>query len=362
MSGNKKKLKKTARERISQEIREDARCMAFFEPYREDDVAPFIEEYADARATLEVYGDYARYRQESIIKDYHEGAWDALKNIQYKKLFDLECQWRAEQVTDVRGVEISRDFGRIADNILAYDGISPISESDIQLYQQFLAQKPTQIMYILNDAEYPDYTELQERFRETSDTGIDYFEFHNSRTGKQGLLLLPDVRGQKEERYIDVVRERNLARAAAVKAGKQPPSEQEQYLFSSDEELIKFGEYIGDKKTTNFIRDRWNWMEEKPDPVFDWVFYYLGDISPEEVPVDANDDWKEGLYFAAVHHRNKKISELLPSIYEEYLMKKEMGMLTPKEQDDTGSTISEVWRTLLLEGRELLGEPRDFDF
>jgi hypothetical protein len=103
-------------------------------------------------------------------------------------------------------------------------------------------------------------------------------------------------------------------------------------------------------------------FKEKPDIIFSWAFEYLQDIAPETVPIKVNDDWKEALYFAAFQHRNEKISGLLPTVHEEYLLKKEMGMLEISEGKDWQSGISEMYKKNILKGRELLGEPRDFDF
>jgi len=361
MAEDKKKLEKEALERIIAEMKADERCKTYFAPYREDSVDSFIKKFADAKATLEVYGDFTKYRQENIIKHYHRGAWNALKEIQHKKLFDLECQWRAEQVTNLPGVLVSKDFPALGKNILLYDGIPKVSEEDITLYQNYLRQKPGQIVYVLNYVYYPDYEQIKNQNAGFSETGYDYLDYHNNVTGNHSLLQLPDVRGMKEMKYMDVARDFNISKIKKENASKPAQKIEKKYLHSTDEELIRFGEHFGDKKTINFIIDRWNWIKEKPDLIFSWAFEYLRDIAPEKVSIEANDDWKEALYFAAIRHRNEKISDLLPSVYEEYLLKKEMGILN-SEEEDRQSGLSEIWKKHILKGRALLGEPRDFDY
>jgi hypothetical protein len=361
MAEDKKKLEKEAIERINSEMMADERYIKYFEAYTEHSVAAFIKKYADARATLEVYGDFTKYRQENIIKDYHEGAWNALKEIQHKKLFDLECQWRAEQVTNLPGVLVSKDFYDIAKNVLLYDGIPEVTEEDIALYQDFLSQKPGQIVYTLSYVYYPDYEQIKNQYHGFSVAGYDYFDFHNNVTGSQSLLQLPDVRGMKETKYMDAARDFNIAKVKAKINSNSTQKNEKKYLSSTDKELIRFGEHFGDKKTINFIIDRWNWIKEKPDMIFSWAFEYLRDIAPEKVSIGASDDWKEALYFAAIGHRNENISDLLPSVYEEYLLKKEMGLLHPEKENDP-SRLSVIWKEHILKGRELLGEPRDFDY
>ena len=84
-------------------------------------------------------------------------------------------------------------------------------------------------------------------------------------------------------------------------------------------------------------------------------------ICPEQVAIDAHQDWKEGLYYAAAMHQNKKVAELLPSVYEDFLMKKEMGIAL-SESDTSDYNLAKIWTERILKGREICGEPRDFDY
>jgi hypothetical protein len=43
-------------------------------------------------------------------------------------------------------------------------------------------------------------------------------------------------------------------------------------------------------------------------------------------------------------------------------MKREMGLLVPKKELETEVDVSEIWKKYILDGREILGEPRDFNF
>jgi hypothetical protein len=356
------KKKKEALERIIVKMKADERYIAYFEPFEEDSVNYFISRYAEAKATLEVYGDFTKYRQESVINDYHKAAWDALKEIQHKKLFELECQWRAEQVTNVPDVLVTKDFYSIAKKVLLYDGIREVSEEDIELYQNYLKQKPSRVIYVLNYVSYPDYEQAKNQYAETSETEYDYLDYHNNLTGKHLLFRLPDVRGMKELKYIDAARDFNFPKVEDKNTSEAATKDKKKYLSTTDDELVKFGKHFGDKKTINFITDRRNWIKEKPDLIFSWAFEYLRDIAPDRVAIEANDDWKEALYFAAIQHRNEKVADLLPSVYEEYLLKKEMGMLHDSDNNDRQSGLSKIWKEHILKGRELLGEPRDFDF
>lgn len=181
-------------ERIAKEMQADKRFSSYFAPFEESSVTSFIESFARYKANLEVYGDYTKYHHERLITQYQDEAWAALKHIQMKKLFDLECLWRAEQETGLSGVEVTRDFDPIARRILDYQDISPVSEEDIERYQAFLQREQNEINYCPGYLPYSDYDDVKENYGEDSETGIDYFDFHNMQTGNHSLLLLPDIR------------------------------------------------------------------------------------------------------------------------------------------------------------------------
>ncbi len=349
---NRKKVK-AATERMAEEMSKDERYKTYFEQYNVSSVASFLKRYANHKANLEVYGDYTKYQEERTLSEYQDDAWERLKEIQLKKLFDLECQWRAEQVTGLQGIEVTKDFKRISKKILDYDDISRISKEDILFYQNFLRRKQQDIMYSSMYAVYPYYESLKMDYVQE----IDYFDYHNKQTGNQ-YILLPDIRGQKEMEYIKLSREEKNNDDSSEKVKEEKP-----YISATDEDLIKFGEQFGDKKTVNFIKDWWKWLRETPDPVFSWAFEYLRDISPETVPVDAGADWKEALYFAAINHKNAMVADILPTIHEEYLMKKNSGIqLTQEKEESYSFDNSTWWKEHILIGREKNGEPRDFNF
>ena len=270
----------------------------------------------------------------------------------------MECQWRAEQLSDVKDVLVTKDFNRIADDILNYTGIPPVSPEDLQLYQQFLLEKPDALDYSHGYVHYPYYEDVKNTYSEELETDIDYFDFHNNYTGQHSLLLLPDIRGMKEMKYIDAAQEET--KESYREETNEP--EEKKSLFCSDDEMIRFGDQFGAKKIVRYIKDRKRWMIEKPDPIFSWAFDYLEIISPEVVPIESNQDWKEGLYYAAKAHQNQKVSDLLPSVYEEYLMMREMGILLSTKEKISDFDLSNVWKERILLGRKISGEPGDFNF
>ncbi len=94
-------------------------------------------------------------------------------------------------------------------------------------------------------------------------------------------------------RYIDAAFEANKKE---IKETKSEP-EEKKYLHHTDDEMIRFGDHFGDKKTVNYIKDCKRWMSEKPDLIFSWALDDLSIVSPDAVPIESNQGWKEGLYY-----------------------------------------------------------------
>ena len=69
----------------------------------------FKKLYADKKAYALLYGDlYERIENKMALK-YKEMAEEHIWRIQQRKLFDLQCRWRAEEIK-LDGVELTVDF------------------------------------------------------------------------------------------------------------------------------------------------------------------------------------------------------------------------------------------------------------
>jgi hypothetical protein len=66
---------------------------------------------------------------------------------------------------------------------------------------------------------------------------------------------------------------------------------------------------------------------------------------------------------AAVTHKQKKVGEVLPTVYQEYLMKRNTGIpISPPRDPNLPWPDMSWYKESVLKGRELKGEPRDLDF
>ena len=76
----------------------------------------------------------------------------------------------------------------------------------------------------------------------------------------------------------------------------------------------------------------------------------------EEIPIEANKDWREAVIIAYRRYKAKKIIESIPLAYEDYLMRLESGIgFTIPENAELPEYMVNI-KQHILEGRRLAGE------
>jgi hypothetical protein len=84
---------------------------------------------------------------------------------------------------------------------------------------------------------------------------------------------------------------------------------------------------------------------------------------PNPPPVRSGLNWRDALYYCYLDYVHSVVAEEIDIAYKEYLLYKELGL--SYEEDECAlqsqSTCNMVYE-MILEGRELSGEPRDLNF
>lgn len=173
-----------AKDRIINEIEKNDHYKEFFSQYNTSSVEYFIKRYAHHKANLEVYGDYTKYSQQSLLEGWQRSAWECLEQIQNKKLLDLACKWHAEEVKDLPEIDISIDFSTVQGHILDYSAIPDISEYDVDIYLRFLNSNEHVVDFYSSNIGFSIFQWIKNCYEEHSQTGSQYFDFHNTYTGK----------------------------------------------------------------------------------------------------------------------------------------------------------------------------------
>lgn len=360
--------RKEKKAELIEQIRGNTAMMNYLSAYREDEVEKFIEDYARKKVGILEWGPFHERTQENQALNWVEDAMERLAEIQQKKLFDAQCLWRAESL-QIEGIEVCADFTKWEKNIMNCPFIEPVSEEDIQLYQRYLQSNNFEQQQGWLHS-WQDYDDIKSAYRSNSGNRNfpEWYDFHNGHTGKGVLLLLPDVRGEKENYYIRIVceEERREREAKKEKSAPVPPRvpaldyHKEGFMewfvttFDTKETQQHFFDYGGERE--------WNQTDQEKEDgeVREWIRLLSGDA--EVFPIRGWYDWREGLERCAEDYSRHKIAEALPEAYEQYCMYRANGLSFPEENNKSNAWICKVVKERILKGRKLCGEPENLDF
>jgi hypothetical protein len=369
---------------VSDDVRHNSRYDDFFADYQPAVRADFARHYVMMRERWLHDGQDSERRHPRSYDLNLRAAYAGLWAIQHKKVFDLQCRWRAEQVRDVPGVLICDDFASLSLGIENCAAVPPISEDELAVYLDWLRQADYE--RDLNDPydqrwDWQNYRAIREALAPeappagsrakpksaTKSLPLSWYRFSNERSGHDALLHLPDVRGHKEERYWDAWRAAEAERAAIQAAAGDAPDPRPRYLPLA--ELRELGRQFAQRFEPGKV-NRWRELSELLNPYqteedrkFRLVLSWL-QMQKEPVPVPAGADWRAATWQAFYAHSHQKQLEYLPQVYAEYGQNLELGLPQPcrVDFDPLEYDTSKYYRGWLLDGRARLGEPEDFEF
>ncbi|MBF9223119.1 hypothetical protein [Hymenobacter ruricola] len=361
---------------VAEDLMSNPRYDAFFAPYQPQVREQFVRDYVSKRHLWTQYGDFYERHLAGNLTQFEEEAYIRLWDIQQKKLFDLQCEWRAELVS-VPGVNTSADFDTLGGLIEHCTVIPPITPAELAMYLDWVQQADYEeelhdrdhIWQRYDDVKAQLHAEAEEEARDSAyffGSVSEWYAFHNQRTGHDRLLHLPDLRGQKEKHYLDAWRAHNKAKREAepTPAPSAPPDPRPAYI-PYDETQRLLGVFAQQFESAALNRQRTSYETANPpstweDEELERVLDFLKDID-EPVPIAAGDDWRQALREASYAFRKQKLLASLPQAYEAYCQRQEWGIAQPASEDEPHSTAP-WYNKAILKGRKLLGEPKDFNF
>ncbi|WP_310558265.1 hypothetical protein [Flavobacterium sp.] len=350
------------------EMNQDAQ--EYFKAYSKKSVQSFLDDYVRNKYRWVRYGDYYKQRNEKSNEHLIYRAHEHLQIILQKKLFDLQCLWRAEQIA-LEGVEICYDFQIWGKDILDCPFLEPITPEDVALYSDFLMRTDSDLRYYYEEQNWQDYTNFKKEYYKIND-GImmpDWYEFHNLRTGNFSLMLLEDIRGDKEKFYNSMYynsQEQLDARAKITEERENDPDyDSRPYLGCYDDDgTLYFVKTFENKAIQSKYK---NYQEYSPDAPENQknerYINILKELLDEEEPIAiaANSDFREALEKTLDGFKREKIVEYLPQAVEHYMFNKKMGFLmSSKDNYYLGLRTYIVER--LKKAREMNGEAPDLYF
>ena len=385
------------------ELLASPRLAAVLAAYDSRSHASVIDSYALHKALLYTGGPRALQRQEQRFLMFRHVAAGHLWEIQQKKLFDLQCRWRAGEV-ELPGIRHTQDFQPWSLYIEHCPWVPPITADEVALYEAYLRGGTYETEYgtrwqeydrfkrppaaeddDADDADPDDPTAWHfrlERKHDGDEPDHDalpaWFVFHNAHTDAGALLHRPDVRGEREEYYVQLWREEfNAQHAARLAAG---PAEHRRpwapychgsratafyinllELPADTPRLLRWQQAAAaeDHRLNGKLREANYWYDRVLHPVAGaW-------------PIAAHPDWRVALRQTGMSFWCHQLADVLADVWHEQEQNRLLGLpvvppIGPKDRapfEDVNWQDDEQERAKsILRGRELAGEPRDFNF
>ena len=360
------------RQQTEQELRLNPAYHLFFMNYNERSIEAFIRNYARKKATYITKGpSYIKVEEQEQLK-YKVLAEEALWAIQQKKLFNLQCQWRAEQVR-LKGIEHCAQFQLLSANIQFCPYINLISRAEVNLYIEYLQSGQVgELFWMENWQDYEtfkaDYISQQneQEHEPLADRVPTWYSFYDMHMGTAVLMGLPDTRGEKEYRYRSAFRKKRTdlqKQNETLTEGDYRP-----FLNAYDTDIIEhFIKEFEDTKLLKYFRvvesvvSKFNETTEVDDAIA-----ILKDTD-EPIPINGSEDWRESIILAARRFELDQIAKMLPVVFEEYQFRNENNINydqseTCKKKAEHAFEMCEIAKTQIKNGREILGEKGDLNF
>ncbi len=360
------------RQQTEQDLKSNPAYQEFFAQFNPNSVDSFIKNYARRKAFYLTRGQEYINQEEQTAFRYKLIAEEALWAIQQKKLFNLQCQWRAEQIR-LKGVEHSSQFQLLAANIQHCPYITPVSRAEMELYVRFL--RSGQASLVMSYDNWQDFEAFKAEYQAGSIPSIDdcsdehmpaWYRFYDEYMSTAALLDLPDVRGEKENRYRSIARQKQLEQ---LKRNTKPKTvDSRPYISIYDTDLVEsFVKRFEDRKILKYCKAVEQFQQLLDDHLeLDEAIDILRNAG-RNIRIQANDDWKAAIIEAANQYELEQVANILPAVHQEYVFRVENGINFPqslidKKREEYAFQLCETARQQIMEGRRILGEPENLRF
>jgi hypothetical protein len=357
------------REEVKLELKTADRFRQYFSQFNQSSVDSFIEFYAGDKGLWHQFGEFYLQQNEEEQTRWIDEAHVHLGYILQKKLFDAQCLWRAQKVK-FDGVLHTYDFHLWENNIFNCSFLEPITEADLDLYQQFLSQPAKD--FAINISwyfEWQNYHAIKSIYNDADADEVDgempeWYEFHMNRTGNSSLLLLPDIIGEKERFYLKLVQDSQKEELEkAIREAEKKMDKRPSLVYHSKNNLEFFISTFEPKLTLTYYRayNHYNRNRYEGETMERIIDVFLKE--KEFIAIEAHHDWRTALQKAYSVYQRKKITEFLPMAYEQYLINISMNISFPTEEPrHENEEIRQHYINRIIKGRILNGEPPDLNY
>jgi hypothetical protein len=367
---DKAKWRKETFEQARQQLESSPAIAKLKTKYSASSVDNFVDKYARDKVRVLEWGPQYKQWNENHRMQWIKDAWEALEEIQQKKLFNLQCLWRAGK-EELDGVEITFDFLILNNDILNCSIVPPIEEDEIELYRQYIFSNNYE-----HDPwhRWQDYDSIKEAYHSNNEDGKvpEWYEFYDGRKGTSVYMTFPDVKGEREAFYQKLQhKEYSETHKEEIKQKQQQIEatiDKRPHLDYHNADMIRwFVETFEDQQTKENME-----LSGGPRSFSDSrhrhnMDTHLLEAADEKIPLEAWYDWREAIERAAHNYRRKKIAEALPAAFEQYQMHRNMNIPFPSRREDDNhlkelQNIKSQIIERIKKGRMLNGESPDLDY
>jgi hypothetical protein len=364
------------RQQTEEELKNNPLIQAYFSTYNQQSVESFIRNYARKKAIYITRGPaYINIKEQEDLK-YKLMAEEALWSIQQKKLFNLQCQWRAEQIK-LKGIDHTTQFLLLSANIQHCPYLTPVSRAELDLYIKYLRSGTVgDFLWFDSWQDYDNFKAdyLHQQHSEDMEHDHDmlavripaWYSYYDYHMGTDILLGLNDCRGEKEQKYRSLARKRQAEEIK--KQNLHRTIDNRPFINAFDTgSLERFIKEFEDKKLLKYCKavEGFNLRFDDNMEVEEALETLRG--AGESISLNASDDWREAVIEAARRYELEQTASMLPMVFQEYHFRLENGINYEqsdfdKKKADGAFQMCELARKQILLGRLLSGEEEDFRF
>lgn len=334
-------------EQILEELKNNPKVQAFTAAYDEGSIPFFLQEYVKTKLMLLTEGEKWREQQLHADEYYRAKAEEYYWHIATKKLFNAQCLWLADRLE--LPIEITNEFTYWFKNVKICPFIEDTTEVEIECMLSYLAQAPHDHEKDdpnLHDLYKPNYYKDEETGIGAGDEYPPWFHWYDTHIGPANIMALPNLKGAKEERYLNAARNANALDSATVKKTKPRLYLSDMDTFVEQTENYKMIEFYKLHKQRLNKRDVWFDLEYEIDLMLD---------EPQEVWIP-NGRFPDAIFKAAHLLKVAKLKKLLPQIHQEHVERKAMGISYQEEEVPMHYKAVDIIKNAIKRGKDILGE------
>ncbi len=377
------------------------RYLAYYAMHNPLTINRFIIEYAAIKQ--EIFINIGTYKNayERHKMQFLSDADRYIDIILQKKLFNLQCQWRAGLV-QLPFVDICADFVYWQHHIRSCPFIAPITPEELDICIGFLKEHIDHSEALFGEFSdwqnyqgYKNYRlQLQNPNAKTKYLTIHYdsavipdiYNYFDKAQHTVSWLDLPDKRGQKEEIYIREgykIKYKNLKEKLKTESDWANLANEETLEEASDSQpglyafdpidFIKIAEDAETQEAFKYYfhqRRLGHWKEEDDETQMYFDFLKAFD---EPIRIDGHENWRTALALSARRFKQNKIAEMLPYAYDSHTFEfngevNEDKILANRvarfkyNENDHYYKVLKLQKETFLAARQALDGKSDFDY